>query len=152
MSAKTDERIRKVGEYQDTTVRELSPAEIEGERSKICDLLGRRDNLEGALKATKAEYRAKLESIKDRIERALNTATTGRQEIEVDIEEWLTRGNEIVRVRADTGEVLTRRTATASELQENLFPPAPKPPKASKAAKGDSFPTSEEAFGGDGVS
>lgn len=141
-SAQNPERMKPIGEPRKEAITiKLTPSEIEAERTRVCDLLGRRENLTASLKSVKGEYKAKLDSIAERIDIARRAAAEGRLEAEVEVQDWLTRGNEIVLVRADTNEVLHRRTATMEELQEEIGFPTPKvvPPEG--------FPSPEEAFG-----
>lgn len=142
--AADSDRIRKLGDCAETIRQALSPTEVEEEKGRVCDLLARRDNITAALKSIKSEYKAKLEAVDERIGAARRAASDKYRELDVEVEEWLTRGNEVVRVRTDTGEVLGRRTATAGELQESMFPDEP-PPR--RGAGADGFPTADEAFG-----
>jgi len=139
------ERVRKIAEHQDTIRIDLLPSEVGEEREAVCELLTRQENLVAALKATKAEYKVKIDAVKAKISASLAAAATETRDLNVTVEEWLTRGNEIVSIRADTGEMLGTRTATVSELQESLFPPPVKP----AVAKAEGFPSSDEAFGND---
>lgn len=138
------DRIRKLGDCCETIRHPLSQEEVDEEKGRVCDLLARRDNITASLKSIKAEYKAKLDVVDERIGVARRAASDRFRDLDLDVEEWLTRGNEVVRVRSDTGEVLGRRTASADELQESMFTDDP-PRKAS--ADPDGFPTADEAFG-----
>jgi len=129
---------RKLGDRQETITVELTEAEIEAERGKVCDLIGRKDNLLAAVKSIKADYKAKIDQVDERISAAWKAAGTGKRDDEITVEEWLTKDNRVMRVRADTGELLGQRVARAEELQETLF----------EGPKGDEeFPSADEVFG-----
>ncbi len=139
-AADAEPAARKLGERRETITVDLSPTEVEEEKTLVMDLLGRRQNLEAAKKSTMADYKAKIDKVSEQITSSCRVATTERREIEIDVEEWINRNNQVVRIRRDTGEILGEpRTARADELQEALF--------GNGAA--DEFPTPVDAFGGD---
>lgn len=113
-----------LGEQQETITIELSDAEVELERARVMDLLGRKANLEQARAASQAEYKAKIKRVDGDIAEACKAATTRKRETTVVVEEYL-RGTQVLRVRADTGEVLGQRAATSGERQESMFDDAP---------------------------
>jgi hypothetical protein len=112
-----DERVRKLGEREETISEKLTQIEIEDERSRVCGWIQTRDELDTKRKSVNADFKAKIAEI----ENALGAITKGRRDTDLTIEEWLTRGNEVVRVRKDTGEQIGARNARAEELQEKLF-------------------------------
>lgn len=134
----SSERVRKIGERKETITVELDPSEIEAERTAVLDLLGRKDNLEAARKSLASEYKAKIEAVESAMTACRQAATTGKRTVELDIEEWLTRSREVVRVRADNGDVIGKRNARADELQEALFDERQADP---------TFPPAGDAFG-----
>lgn len=136
------ERLKRLAVRVETVTLKLTQLEIEDTRAHVMDLLAVRDGIDEKLKSIKAEYRAKIAEVDERLNRARTEVCSGRRDIEIPVEEWLTRSNEVVRVRTDTGEQIGARTAHAEELQEELFP------DGAPAAE-DNFPTSAEAFGGD---
>jgi hypothetical protein len=133
------ERARKLGDRTETITVQLSDAEIDGEREKVCELIGRKDNLLAAVKSLKADYKAKIEAVDEKISAAWKAAASGKRDDEIIVEEWLTKDNRVMRVRADTNELLGQRVARAEELQETLF--------EGPAEEGEGFPSADEAFG-----
>lgn len=115
------ERIRKIGDRKETITVELTPEEIDAEQCGVMDMLGRRKNLDAARKSIASEYKAKIEAVDIAIDAGTVAATTGKRQIDVDVEEWLTTARKVIRVRADNGDVLGSRTARTDELQEALF-------------------------------
>lgn len=111
---------RKIGERQETITRLLSPSEVELEREHVCKLLREIDRAEEERKNAAAAGKAKLTELRTRLAEHAGVANTAKRDEEVTIEEWLTDKNEVVRVRADTGEVIGNRVARAAELQEDL--------------------------------
>lgn len=136
--ANADERVRKLGDRIEEITAELSDDEVEQERSRVIDLLGRRDNLEAARKSLASEYKAKIEAVDTLIKAGALAATSRKKRIEVTIEEWLTQARAVVRLRADTEEVIGRRNARSDELQETLFEGRPTELE---------FPSADDAFG-----
>lgn len=120
------ERSLRIGEQAETITVDLDDAEVEMERAKVMDLLGRRDHLQQARSSTNAGYKARIADVDKMIAEARNAATTGKRDLEVTVEEWL-RGSQVFRIRADTGEVLGQRAATGGERQELMFADPPKP-------------------------
>lgn len=116
-----DERVRKLGERTEEITAELSPEEVEAEKTIVLDLLGRRDNLESSRKSIASQYKARIEAVDTEITEHRLAATTRKRQIDVTIEDWLTTSRKVVRVRADNGEVIGRRDARTEELQEALF-------------------------------
>lgn len=141
--AKTSDRsdiVRKLGERRETITVELTPEEIQTEKTNVVDLHGRKQNLEAARKSLMSEYKAKIEIVEAAMDTSARAATTGKKALELDIEEYLTRSREVVRVRADTGDIIGRRTARTEELQEALA----FEDRSSELA----FPSPDDAFGG----
>ena len=116
----SDSRIRKIGERRETLTVELTPDELDAAQKKVIELVTRKNNLEASLKSHSADYKARIKAVEQGIAETCHAAQTGKREIEIDIEEWLTASREVVRMRADTGEPLGRRAARPDELQEEL--------------------------------
>ncbi len=132
------DRIRKLGEREEQITVKLTQIEIEDQRHQVMMLLDDIDKIDQGLKAIKAEAKGRKDAILARIAEARRQESSGRRTDDVVVEEWLTQGNEVVRVRTDTGEQIgDPRTARAAELQEKLF----------TDDKDHGFPSSEEAFG-----
>lgn len=133
------ERSRKLGSRRENITVALDDEQVRSQGAMVCDLLGRKENLLAASKSVAADYKAKLKRVDEQISVALRAQASRKLDTEIEIEEWLMRDNQVVQIRADTGERLGARTATAEELQELLFNDA--------ADDTDGFPTGDEAFG-----
>lgn len=133
------QRMKKLGEREEQVVVLLTDEDVEVQRKIVLDLMSDKDRLADGLKAIKAEYKARVDRLTARIQDARQQVSDRRRTDEVLVEEWLTQGNEVVRLRQDTGEVVGQpRTARPDELQEAL--------DLEPSATG--FPSPEEAFGG----
>lgn len=120
-----NERIRPIGEPRtENHVHKLTQIEIEDAKTTVMDLLGSKDDLEERLKTIKADFKAKLDEIEEKIYRGRREAMSGKRDMEIVVQEYLTAANQVIRIQVDTGLQLGTRTARASELQEQLFPPA----------------------------
>lgn len=146
------EAIRKLAERTETVERKLTQIEIENEREKVINLLSQRDEAEAEWESKKATNKAAMKAIDSKIEAARGAIRRGRVDEEVVIEEWLTRGNEVVRTNKATGLELGRRTATRDELQEELplaKPDDAPPPDAEDDGERELANEVAEDFGGD---
>lgn len=104
----------------ETITEALSPALIEGERDKVCTAQQNIANLEEKAKAAAAEFKLRITEEKGKRDTALRNARAGKRDVEVQIDEWLDRDNQILLIRADTGELIGDRTASADELQTEM--------------------------------
>ncbi len=121
--ARTGDRLanaRKIGERQETITHMLSPTEVELEQREVCKLLREIEKTEAEIKNVTATHKSRLVDLKTRLRGSANTANTAKRDVEITVEEWLTDKNEVIRVRADNGEVIGNRVARTSELQEEL--------------------------------
>lgn len=119
-SGDPSERVRKIGERVEVFEERLSPMQLEDVKTCIATLLDREDDLRDKLKQSAKVVKAELANVKRDMVRARTELATTRRRSEVQIEEHLTRRNEVIKVRVDTGELIGSRTATARELQEEL--------------------------------
>lgn len=116
-----NERKRKIGERTEVVERKLTQVEIEDSRARVIDILQESDELDAKLDEIKASYKSLFASLDSRKSHELGLIRSGRAREEIVVEEWLTDQNEVVRVNKATGlEIGNRRTASASELQEEL--------------------------------
>ena len=111
---------RKIGERTEIISERLTLTQIELERSRVCELIGERDRIADLKKAATSKYTAEINEVDAKIRACMKAASTGKRDIEVTVEEWLTAQNQIQRYRTDTGELIGDRTATMSELQVKL--------------------------------
>ncbi len=141
-----NERKRLIGSRQETIERVLTPAEMDDAHERLITLLGDKAGLEEEKKAAGAELAAKIKRAQADIVGTLEQLRRKRTKEEITVEEWLTAGNEIVKVNAATGEQLGARTARADELQEKLaIADAPKDAPAKSAADGEDDEPEENA-------
>lgn len=118
-----------LAERDEVIIVELTPSQIEEQRALCCRLGDQIDDLEDKLKVVKADFKAKADALGEQERHARLLVRTRRDEVEVRVQEWLTRGNAVVRIRADTGELVgDARNARADELQEKLFKDGEQPP------------------------
>lgn len=114
-------RIRMIGERDESVTLSLTEPQISEYRKLACSLRDQIDQIEDQAKAASSSFKGRQKELEERERVARRIASTGRADVDVRIQEWLTRSNEVVRVNADTGEQLgPPRTARASELQESL--------------------------------
>lgn len=104
----------------ETITESLSPALVEAERDKVCTAQQNIANLEEKAKTTAAEFKARIVEEKQKRDTALRNARAGKREVEVQIDEWLDKHNQILLIRSDTGELIGDRTASADELQTEM--------------------------------
>jgi hypothetical protein len=160
---KTADRLagaRRIGTREETIQEILSPGAIEGERAKVCDLIREVGRVKDAHKTATAAAKAKIQDLEEQKEAALRNASTGRRDIEITVEEWLDKSNQVLRVRKDSGEIIGDRTARVDELQESLFEEADEADndddsedeggKADDDGNGEGTPDPAGDFGGGG--
>jgi hypothetical protein len=115
-----DERKRQIGSRTETVERVLTPVEVEDHQERLLSLLGDKQTAEEQKKAAGSEYAAKINRAKADITDTLETLRKRRVKEQITVEEWLTAGNEVIRINAATGEQIGARNARADELQESL--------------------------------
>jgi hypothetical protein len=112
---------RKISQAMEGIVVKLTPQEVEETRASVMDMLDQKKAIEFAKKSAMSEFKAKLQELEERLSKACTEASTGKRELDVIVEEYLTSANEVVKIRADTGEPIGKpRTATVAELQEPI--------------------------------
>lgn len=111
---------RKIGERTETITEQLSLTQREAERARVCELIQERDRIVDQKKAVTSKYTAEINAVDAQIRACMKAASSGKRDVEITVEEWLTDQNQIQRYRTDTGELIGDRTATPSELQEEL--------------------------------
>lgn len=114
--------IRKVGEPRVETISvDLDAAEIAEATKKAMQLRNQQDALKQELVGVRQEFKSRAQRLIDAEVLARRQASTGKADVEIALQDYLTSSNEVVTVRIDTQEVFGRRTATMSELQGDLF-------------------------------
>jgi hypothetical protein len=126
--SKAEPGKRKLSERTEPVPERLTTKELDEERTRVCDFIRDRSQLEDKRKAASAEWKARIAETDSQIAQSLDVVQRGWRNVDATIEEWLTDTNEVIRMRPDTGEVLSTRAARPSELQEPMFhEPAPAP-------------------------
>lgn len=114
--------VKKLGDPHPETIQvELTEAQRGERRKQACDLRGMQKATLEEAKLKAAEYRQKKKSLENLEDIARGEADTGMSSVAVIVQDYLTTANEVVSVRLDTQEMVSRRTATGEELQEELF-------------------------------
>lgn len=117
-------KTRKLFETLETITVDLTREQIGEQRALVCVLRDRQDALDEKLDSIKADFKGKAKELEEAERIARKLAATGKQDIEVIVEDWLEDGLDgirVVRRRADTMEMVGEpRTATAAERQETL--------------------------------
>jgi hypothetical protein len=113
-------RGKKLGDRTETITERLSLTQVEAERSRACDLMRAKNELEEKKKAAGSEFTARIREVDQKMKAALAAAASGKRDVEITVEEWLTPQNQVQRYRTDTGELIGDRQANQSDLQEDL--------------------------------
>jgi hypothetical protein len=114
--------VRKLGEREEIIVHTLTGGELAEVQDTVMALLDHRQEVEEKKKEANANFKAQLETIELELETARRTFRGRARKESVVIEEHLTSANEVIRIRKGTKEIVGQRTATAEELQEEMFP------------------------------
>lgn len=146
------EHVRMIGERQEALEVRLTDAEMDDAHHQFLALANQREELEEKLAEVKANYKAQFEAIDLQREATRRLLNNRRRTTTVTVQEWLNASNEVVRIRADTGDQLgDARKARTDELQEKLFPESPAAdsaqPSDAEAATPSVVP--DDSFGGE---
>lgn len=118
----TQQFIKKLGESHAIGIQVTLTDEQQSERWKSAgEIELQKKALAEEAKLKAAEYRQRIKEMDRSAAMARQAASTGTETVAVVVQNYLTAGNEVVSVRLDTDEVVAGRTATAEELQEELF-------------------------------
>lgn len=130
---------RKIGEGPEEIVEDLDERDKEAARARVCELDGEIARLEEAFKTAKADWKARIEGVKNSRNTELEAVKTGKRSKMVMVQEWLEPNNEVTRMRTDGDRprIIGKRNATADELQLGLFESDPSEPGPGAA---DDFP------------
>lgn len=114
--------VKKLGEPRAETVQiELSDSDRDDQRRLACDLRDQQIKLLDEKKNSRAAFNARQKDLEAKEEAARQRASTGIDHVAVVVQDFLTSGNQVVSVQLDTQKPVAVRTATADELQEDLF-------------------------------
>jgi len=122
--ARISERLanaRKIGTRDEVVIEQLSPSQIDEERTKVCLHLREIDVVKTAKREANDRAKARITELENAIASGVRVANAGKRDAEIVVEEWLTGRNEVIRVRTDTGEIIGTRNASLGEMQEELF-------------------------------
>lgn len=119
---KTGDLVRMLGERKQTVDRRLTVPEIDENRDQIMSLLDEKERkIDLASQASKA-LKAEIAEIDAKISECRRVDRGKVRRADMTVQDWLTRGNEVVRIVKETGEYVgDPRTATAEELQESFL-------------------------------
>jgi len=117
-----NERIRLVATREEVIESKLTQNQIDEYQRENMVLDNEVEKLEEKKKEQAANIASQLKTIELQKSELRRMCNSGRRRETVEVEEYLTGSNEIVRIRKDTGERIGQRTATARELQEEMFP------------------------------
>lgn len=117
-----DGKLRKLGDPHPETIELALTEEQRTERRKrACDLRDQQGALAEEKKLAIAGFGQRKKALENLEAIARGQAATGTEVVAVVVQDYLTPSNEVVAVRVDTNDPVSRRTATADELQEDLF-------------------------------
>lgn len=118
----TNPLLKKLGDPHPSTIQaELTEDQRAERRKQACDLRDQQAALVEEKKLKMVEFNHRKKELENKEAVLRGQASTGIEEIAVVVQDFLTSGNEVVSVRIDNQEITTKRTATADELQEELF-------------------------------
>lgn len=134
MKKKNGDKV--IASYDEEIEVKLDDEQVASLRTTTCDLQADIDRLEDELKSASKAKRDELKELRKRRRELLKQVKAGAVKRTLKVEEYLTATNEIIVRRADTGTEISRRTATADELQESL-PGTGAPPRRAGDADAD---------------
>jgi hypothetical protein len=126
-TAKKDphKRVRKIGEREEVIEELLSDDQVHAMHEEIMVLLTEEEKLEERAKEAAKNFQSQIKTAELQRNELRRTVTSRKRRTTVVVEEHLTAANEVIRIRKDTGDQIGKRTATANELQEPMFPDKP---------------------------
>lgn len=110
---------RKISEEVEDLSIKLTEREISEERARATALVQEIEQKEAEIKASTSEARGEVKKLKAKLTAAVNAAQSGQKIAPVAVDMWL-EDDEIIRIRRDTGDVLSTRRASPEERQELL--------------------------------
>lgn len=118
----TQQFVKKLGEAHPLAIQvELTDDQRAERRKMACDLRDQQATLVEEKKLAMVAFNHRKKALENQEVIARGQASTGIEELAVMVQDYLTGGNEVVSIRIDTSEAVGRRTATAEELQEDMF-------------------------------
>ena len=111
---------RILGRFVETLTCKLSPFEVGEKRAVVLQILDEIERLEEELASATKAAKGRIEKVKAKLNEARRVSQSGLEEREVDVVAELVDA-EVFYHRADTGEIIRKRSATQAELQGELF-------------------------------
>jgi hypothetical protein len=114
--------LRKIGEPHPETIQiRLTEEQRTDCRKHACDLRDQIFSLVEEKKLKVAEFGQRKKALENLEAVSRQQASTGIEIAAVVVQDYLTPTNEVISVRVDTSDQVSRRQASADELQEELF-------------------------------
>ena len=122
-----DNRLRKHGDPRPETIEiQLSDEQRAERRKRACDLRDQQAALAEEKKLAMSAFGQRKKALENLEAVARQQASSGIEVAAVMVQDYLTASNEVVSLRLDASgqaspDIVARRTATADELQDDLF-------------------------------
>lgn len=114
--------VKKLGDPRTATIEvKLTEDQRAERRTQACALIDQLEALTQEAKISAADFAQRKKALKQQADIARQQAATGKETAAVIVQHFLTAQNEVVAVRIDNGALVASRTATAEELQEEMF-------------------------------
>lgn len=114
--------VRKLAERDEVVEFDLHQPEIDELGRQVLVLLDEDDKINQRKDEAAKNFASQLKTNKLQIDELRGVIKEKKRRMKLHIIEYLTKGNEVMKIRADTGEPVGKpRTATPRELQEELF-------------------------------
>jgi hypothetical protein len=114
--------VKKLGDPRPATVEvKLTEEQRAERRTQACALRDQQKALTQEAKLAADGYRQRKKALENEEDVLRQQASTGIETAAVIVQHFLTAQNEVVAVRIDNGALVAKRTATADELQEEMF-------------------------------
>lgn len=114
--------VKKLGDPRTATIEvKLTEDQRAERRTQACALADQLEALTQEAKISAADFAQRKKALKQQADIARQQAATGKETAAVIVQHFLTAQNEVVAVRIDNGALVASRTATAEELQEEMF-------------------------------
>lgn len=113
-------RIRLLATREEIIESKLTQLQLEDKRSTVMELLNEEESIEAKKDEASKNFASQLKTNRLQIDELRRIINSGRERTTIQVEEYLTKANEVIRIRTDTGDQIGQRTASQRELQEDL--------------------------------
>lgn len=121
MAKKASPVVKVLRESTFSVTIDLNDADIDEVKDDLVALLRRADDLKTELKTVQTAVKNKIQVVNGKISASRSMIDSRKRDVEVPVREVLLSSNEVATIRIDNGEEIgRRRTATPSEMQEDL--------------------------------